>query len=94
MHGICPAFLLHRAHIYNVASGALIWLLSPKVWPASSSSSVENLQSVVENTVAQLQQQRLLTGETLGQMFKSVSDILNKGSSEDQKGAKEEVRMG
>lgn len=49
---------------------------------------------MVENTVAQLQQQRLLTGETLGQMFKSVSDILNKGSSEDQKGAKEEVRMG
>uniref|UniRef100_A0A8C7KXB5 Polycystic kidney disease 1 like 2a n=1 Tax=Oncorhynchus kisutch TaxID=8019 RepID=A0A8C7KXB5_ONCKI len=58
----------------------------------NSSSSVENLQSVVENTVAQLQQQGLLTGETLGQMFKSVSDILNKGSSEDQKGAREELR--
>ncbi|XP_024275138.1 polycystic kidney disease protein 1-like 2 [Oncorhynchus tshawytscha] len=62
------------------------------VWPANSSSSVENLQSVVENTVAQLEQQGLLTGETLGQMFKSVSDILNKGSSEDQKGAREELR--
>uniref|UniRef100_A0A8C7UXI6 Polycystic kidney disease 1 like 2a n=1 Tax=Oncorhynchus mykiss TaxID=8022 RepID=A0A8C7UXI6_ONCMY len=59
---------------------------------SNSSSSVENLQSVVENTVAQLQQQGLLTGETLGQMFKSVSDILNKGSSEDQKGAREELR--
>ncbi|XP_014030757.1 polycystic kidney disease protein 1-like 2 [Salmo salar] len=66
--------------------------ITTEVWPANSSSSVENLQSVVENTVAQLQQQRLLTGETLGQMFKSVSDILNKDSSEDQKGAREELR--
>ncbi|XP_064867230.1 polycystin-1-like protein 2 [Oncorhynchus nerka] len=66
--------------------------ITTEVWPANSSSSVENLQSVVENTVAQLQQQGLLTGETLGQMFKSVSDILNKGSSEDQKGAREELR--
>ncbi|XP_071256344.1 polycystin-1-like protein 2 [Salvelinus alpinus] len=66
--------------------------ITTEVWPANSSSSVENLQSVVDNTVAQLQQQGLLTGETLGQMFKSVSDILNKGSSEDQKGAREELR--
>ncbi|XP_071015320.1 polycystin-1-like protein 2 [Oncorhynchus clarkii lewisi] len=66
--------------------------ITTEVWPANSRSSVENLQSVVENTVAQLQQQGLLTGETLGQMFKSVSDILNKGSSEDQKGAREELR--
>ncbi|KAL1007239.1 hypothetical protein UPYG_G00083860 [Umbra pygmaea] len=71
---------------------AVILLLFPKVRPASSSSSVKDLKSVVQNTVAQLHQQGLLTGESLGQMFMSVSDMLNKESSDDQKGAREELR--
>ncbi|XP_028980855.2 polycystic kidney disease protein 1-like 2 [Esox lucius] len=66
--------------------------LTTEVRPANSSSSVTDLKSVVENTVVQLQQRGLFSGEVLGQMFKSVSDMLNKGSSEDQKGAREELR--
>nr|XP_046204229.1 polycystic kidney disease protein 1-like 2 [Oncorhynchus gorbuscha] len=57
---------------------------SMQVRPAKSGTSVQELQSAVANTVANLGQQGMLSGETLGQMFKSVSDILNKGSSQEK----------
>lgn len=59
-------------------------MLSPKVRPAKSGTPVQELQSAVADIVANLGQQGMLSGETLGQMFKSVSDILNKGSSEEK----------
>ncbi|XP_041725488.2 polycystic kidney disease protein 1-like 2 [Coregonus clupeaformis] len=54
-----------------------------QVWPAKSCTPVQELQSAVADTVANLGQQGMLSGETLGQMFKSVSDMLNKDSSEE-----------
>lgn len=58
---------------------------------ADSSQSVEALQAVVDNTVAQLQGQGLLSGETLGQIFQSVSNMLNGQSDESQKATRQEV---
>lgn len=60
-----------------------------KVW--KSSSSVEALQTTLEDTVSQLEQQGLLTGEALGQIFTSVSDMLNTEANQDQMGARMEV---
>uniref|UniRef100_A0A8C4HVJ1 Polycystic kidney disease protein 1-like 2 n=1 Tax=Dicentrarchus labrax TaxID=13489 RepID=A0A8C4HVJ1_DICLA len=57
-----------------------------------SSTSVEALQSAVEDTVSQLEQQGLLSGEALGQMFTSVSDVLNTEPSQDQKDARTKLR--
>lgn len=62
-----------------------------KVWKSSSISSVETLQSAVDDTVSQLEQQGLLTGEALGQIFTSVSDILNTEDDQEQKDARTEV---
>uniref|UniRef100_A0A8C9XN42 Polycystic kidney disease 1 like 2a n=1 Tax=Sander lucioperca TaxID=283035 RepID=A0A8C9XN42_SANLU len=59
---------------------------------SSSSTTVEALQSAVEDTVSQLEQQGLLSGETLGQMFTSVSDMLNTEDSQDQKDARTKLR--
>lgn len=52
---------------------------------------MEALQSAVEDTVSQLEQQGLLSGEALGQIFTSVSDMLNTEDSQDQKDARAEV---
>lgn len=62
-----------------------------KVWKGNSSSSVETLQSAVDDTVSQLEQQGLLTGEALGQIFTSVSDILNTEADQEEKEARTEV---
>lgn len=62
-----------------------------KVRKSSSISSVETLQSAVDDTVSQLEQQGLLTGEALGQIFTSVSDILNTEADQEQKDARTEV---
>lgn len=62
-----------------------------KVCKSSSSTSVEALHSAVEDTVSQLEQQGLLTGEALGQIFTSVSDMLNVEADQDQKEARMEV---
>lgn len=62
-----------------------------QVWKSSSISSVETLQSAVDDTVSQLEQQGLLTGEALGQIFTSVSDILNTEADQEQKDARTEV---
>eukprot|EP00063_Salmo_salar_P007506 XP_013982341.1 PREDICTED: polycystic kidney disease protein 1-like 2 [Salmo salar] len=58
--------------------------ITTEVRPAKSGTPVQELQSAVADIVANLGQQGMLSGETLGQMFKSVSDILNKGSSEEK----------
>ncbi|XP_040894682.1 polycystic kidney disease protein 1-like 2 [Toxotes jaculatrix] len=56
------------------------------------STSVEALQSTVEDTVTELEQQGLLSGEALGQIFTSVSDMLNTEASQDQKDARTKLR--
>ena len=54
---------------------------------------MEALQSAVDDSVAQLEQQGLLSGGSLGQIFSSVSDMLNLESSADQKEARTKVSM-
>ncbi|XP_033504613.2 polycystin-1-like protein 2 [Epinephelus lanceolatus] len=66
--------------------------VTTQVRKTSSSASVEALQSAVEDTVSQLEQQGLLSGEALGQIFTSVSDMLNTEDSQDQKDARAELR--
>jgi len=62
-----------------------------KVRQSDSSSSVEALQAAVAGTVAQLEQQGLLSGAALGQIFTSVSDVLNAETGDDQKDARQKV---
>lgn len=62
-----------------------------KVWKSNSSTSVKALHSAVDDTVNQLEQQGLLTGEALGQIFTSVSDMLNAEDDQEQKDARMEV---
>lgn len=62
-----------------------------KVRRSSSGTSVDALQSAVEDTVSQLEQQGLLSGEALGQIFTSVSDMLNIEAGQDQKDARMKV---
>lgn len=62
-----------------------------KVRRSSSGTSVDVLQSAVEDTVSQLEQQGLLSGEALGQIFTSVSDMLNIEAGQDQKDARMKV---
>ena len=72
-------------------SNLLRLLMFLKVRKSSSSSSVEALTSAVEDTMSQLEQQGLLSGEALGQIFTSVSDMLNTGTSEEQKDERTKV---
>ncbi len=65
-----------------------------KVRKSSSSASVTALQSAVEDTVSQLEQQGLLSGEALGQIFTAVSDMLNTEAGQDQKDARTKVTGG
>lgn len=58
---------------------------------ADSSSSVDGLNSAVKNTVAQLKKQGLLSGETVGQFFNSVSNKLNGQSDESTKADRQKV---
>ncbi|XP_053722204.1 polycystic kidney disease protein 1-like 2 [Synchiropus splendidus] len=57
-----------------------------------SSASVEDLQSTLEDSVSQLEDQGLLSGEALGQIFTSISDLLNSDSSTEQKDARTKLR--
>ncbi|KAM3877020.1 polycystin-1-like protein 2 [Diretmus argenteus] len=66
--------------------------ITTQVRKSDSRTSVDALQSAVEDTVTQLQQQGLLSGEALGQIFTSVSDMLNTESSDDQKDARKKLR--
>ncbi|XP_057707318.1 polycystic kidney disease protein 1-like 2 isoform X1 [Corythoichthys intestinalis] len=58
----------------------------------NSSASVDTLQSVLEDTVSQLEQDGLLSGEALGQIVTSVADILNTEADEGQKDARTKLR--
>ncbi|XP_077374484.1 polycystin-1-like protein 2 [Festucalex cinctus] len=58
----------------------------------NSSASVDTLQSVLEDTVSQLEQDGLLSGEALGQIVTSVADMLNTDADEDQKDARKKLR--
>ncbi|XP_061669953.1 polycystin-1-like protein 2 isoform X2 [Syngnathoides biaculeatus] len=58
----------------------------------NSSASVETLQSVLDDTVSQLEEDGLLSGEALGQIVTSVADILNTETDEDQKDARKKLR--
>ncbi|XP_059209203.1 polycystin-1-like protein 2 [Centropristis striata] len=66
--------------------------VSTQVRQSSSSVSVEALQNAVEDSVSQLEQQGLLSGEALGQIFTSVSDMLNTEEDQDQKDARTKLR--
>lgn len=69
-------------------------LIFLKVRKSNSSTSVVNLQSAVDKTMSQLKEQGLLSGEALGQIFTSVSDMLNAEAGQDQKDEKRKVNDG
>nr|XP_054588101.1 polycystic kidney disease protein 1-like 2 isoform X1 [Nothobranchius furzeri] len=66
--------------------------LTTQVRKSSSSASVIALQSAVEETVNHLEQQGLLSGEALAQIFTSISDLLNVEDGEDQKDNRSKLR--
>ncbi|XP_069030569.1 polycystin-1-like protein 2 [Embiotoca jacksoni] len=66
--------------------------ITTQVWTSNSSASINALQSAVEDTVSQLEQQGLLSGEALGQIFTSVSDMLNTEAGEDHKDERLKLR--
>ncbi|XP_076743594.1 polycystin-1-like protein 2 [Maylandia zebra] len=63
-----------------------------QVRKGDSSASVSTLQSAVEDSVSQLEEQGLLTGEALGQIFASVSDMLNTVSGQHQRDERSKLR--
>ncbi|XP_029000907.1 polycystic kidney disease protein 1-like 2 isoform X2 [Betta splendens] len=66
--------------------------VTAQVQRSESNTSVVNLQSVVDRTVSQLKEHGLLSGEALGQIFTSVSDVLNAEADQDQKDARAKLR--
>lgn len=57
----------------------------------STVGSVDGLTAAVDNTVAQLKEQGLLSGETMGQLFCSVAEKLNGQSDQSKKGERQKV---
>lgn len=57
----------------------------------SVSESVQDLQNLVSNQVAELQNKGQLTGVALAQMYQTVSSALNGDSNEEDKSARKEV---
>lgn len=53
---------------------------------------MEALTSAVEDSVGQLEQQGLLSCEALGQIFSSVSNLLNTEDGQDQRDARTKVK--
>ncbi|XP_054473206.1 polycystic kidney disease protein 1-like 2 [Anoplopoma fimbria] len=78
--------------VKNEYEKASTTVVSTQVRKSSSSTSVEALQSAVEDSVSQLEQQGLLSGEALGQIFTSVSDMLNTEDGQEQKDARTKLR--
>ncbi|XP_040019356.2 polycystin-1-like protein 2 [Gasterosteus aculeatus] len=66
--------------------------VSTQVRTSSTSTSVEALTSAVEDSVGQLEQQGLLSCEALGQIFSSVSNLLNTEDGQDQRDARTKLR--
>lgn len=69
-----------------------IMAFSPQVLD-SSNSSVDRLEATVDNVVAQLKKVGALSGETLGQVFNSVSNKLNADSDQSKKAEKQKVNI-
>ncbi|XP_072237410.1 polycystin-1-like protein 2 [Leuresthes tenuis] len=67
-------------------------IVAAQVRKSNVNTSVVTLQSAVKDTVSQLEQKGLLSGEAVGQIFTSVSEILNSESGQDQKDAKSKLR--
>ena len=59
--------------------------------PGNSSSSVDDLKAVVEKAVTKLKDECLLSAETVGQIFSSVSNKLNVQSDESTKADRQKV---
>ncbi|XP_072321390.1 polycystin-1-like protein 2 [Eucyclogobius newberryi] len=66
--------------------------ITTQIEQSYTESSVDALQSAVHDTVTQLEQQGLLSGEALGQIFTSVSDMLNTESKEEYKDSRMKLR--
>ncbi|XP_036066155.1 polycystic kidney disease protein 1-like 2 [Oryzias melastigma] len=66
--------------------------VAAQVRKSNTSTSVTVLESAVEKTVSQLEEQGLLSSEALGQIFTSVSDILNSEWGQDQKNNRSKLR--
>lgn len=69
----------------------LIFVVFPQVRQSSSDTSVEDLQSALDDSVNQLEQEGQLSTEALGQIFTSVSEVLNAETDEGQKDARSKV---
>uniref|UniRef100_A0A8C7X7D8 Polycystic kidney disease 1 like 2a n=1 Tax=Oryzias sinensis TaxID=183150 RepID=A0A8C7X7D8_9TELE len=67
--------------------------VATQVRKGNSSTTVTVLGYAVEKTVSQLEEQGLLSSEALGQIFTSVSDILNSEWGEEQKDNRSKVRV-
>ncbi len=82
----CSNFPLHYCQIMA---------FSPQVLDstAASSSSVDGLQAAVNNTVSQLKKQGVLSAETMGQIFNSVSNKLNGESDQSKKADRQKVNI-
>ncbi|CAM9305445.1 unnamed protein product [Lampetra planeri] len=63
-----------------------------QVRQSSSDASVEDLQSAMDESVTQLEQDGQLSTEALGQIFTSVSEVLNAETDEGQKDARSKLR--
>ncbi|XP_059927849.1 polycystin-1-like protein 2 isoform X1 [Gadus macrocephalus] len=66
--------------------------ITTQVRKSDTGSSVDSLQAAVTGNIAQLEAQGLLRGAVLGQMFSSISDMLNADATDDQKGARLKLR--
>ncbi|KAI3355885.1 hypothetical protein L3Q82_004435 [Scortum barcoo] len=61
-------------------------------YTVSSGSSVDGLKTAVDDLVAKLKKKGILSGETMGQIFSSVSSILNGESDQSKKADREKLR--
>lgn len=65
---------------------------SPQVQDfTTASGSLDDLKATVENSVSQLKKQGLLSAETVGQLFTSVSNKLNGQSDGSKKSDRQKV---
>ncbi|XP_063044343.1 polycystin-1-like protein 2 [Engraulis encrasicolus] len=80
------------ATVSNQAKKTLDFRFDVTVTKAQTASSAGDLQNVVANQMAELLKQGQLTGGTLAQLYQTVSGAINKNNSEEDKGAREELR--
>ncbi|XP_041917756.1 polycystic kidney disease protein 1-like 2 isoform X1 [Alosa sapidissima] len=78
--------------LQNSARQTLNTTILVKVRDSVSESSVQDLQNLVSNQVAELQSQGQFTGAALAQMYQTVSSALNGGYNDEDKSARKELR--